>query len=101
MQGGTPAAPAKAKQVRGERCPKSDASDETMAAWVERWKLDRAHAEFTAFVDYHRTRGTVFVDWGAAWRNWLRNAVKFAARRPGAIVQSAENRAWKMPEGFE
>lgn len=33
--------------------------------------------ELGAFLDHHRARGTVFKDWGAAWRNWVRNSIKF------------------------
>jgi hypothetical protein len=32
------------------------------------------------FRDFHRMRGNVMADWQAAWRTWMRNAVKFAAR---------------------
>ena len=35
-------------------------------------------AEFDAFSDYHRSKGSTFKDWDAALRTWLRNAKKFA-----------------------
>ena len=38
------------------------------------------HKELAAFRDYHVANGTVFKDWQAAFRTWLRNAVKFAAK---------------------
>src|SRR3990167_2467921 len=31
--------------------------------------------------DHHRSKGNRFSDWDATWRNWIRNAVKFAASR--------------------
>jgi hypothetical protein len=34
--------------------------------------------ESEAFRDHHTARGSRFVDWNAAFRNWLRNAVKFS-----------------------
>jgi hypothetical protein len=34
-------------------------------------------AEFDKFCDYHRAKGSVFRDWDAAWRNWMRNAVRY------------------------
>jgi hypothetical protein len=37
--------------------------------------------EWDKFRDYHRARGSRFVDWNAAWRTWLRNAVDFDLRR--------------------
>ena len=38
------------------------------------------HKEFAAFRDHHVAKGSIFRDWDAAFRNWLRNAVKFAAK---------------------
>lgn len=34
--------------------------------------------ETEKFLDFHRSRGNSFSDWDASWRNWIRNAVKFA-----------------------
>lgn len=36
--------------------------------------------EWPQFADHHRSKGTTMLDWDAAFRNWLRNAVKFRAR---------------------
>jgi len=46
--------------------------------------IDAAH-EAEQFRDHHAARGTTFRDWDAAFRTWLRNARKFAARS-GAVV---------------
>lgn len=46
--------------------------------------------EFEAFSDFHAARGSRFCDWEAAWRTWVRNAVKFAAR--GRPVQPSRYR---------
>lgn len=35
------------------------------------------------FRDHHAAKGSRFTDWDAAFRNWLRNAVKFASDRRG------------------
>ena len=60
-----------------------------------------------AFVDFHTAKGSVFKDWNAAFRNWCRNAVKFAEPRTvihkQALKPAAEGptqRAWvqKMHE---
>ena len=37
-------------------------------------------AESAAFCDYHRSKGSTFKDWLAAWRTWVRNAKKFAGK---------------------
>ncbi len=34
-------------------------------------------AETEKFLDYHRSKGSRFVDWNAAWKNWMRKAVDF------------------------
>lgn len=39
---------------------------------------------FERFCDYHRAKGSTFVDWVAAWQNWVRNEVSFRSKRPGA-----------------
>lgn len=36
--------------------------------------------EAEAFRDHHTAKGSVMLDWDAAFRTWLRNAVKFQAR---------------------
>lgn len=38
------------------------------------------HAELAAFKDRNLATGATYSDWQAAFRNWLRNAVKFAAK---------------------
>ena len=38
------------------------------------------HKEFSAFRDHHAAKGSTFKDWQAAFRTWIRNAVKFTAR---------------------
>jgi hypothetical protein len=37
--------------------------------------------EFAAFKDHHRAKGSLMYDWEAAWKNWCRNAVKYAQQR--------------------
>lgn len=37
--------------------------------------------EFDKFRDYHVAKRSLFVDWDAALRNWLRNAAQFSQRR--------------------
>jgi aromatic ring-opening dioxygenase catalytic subunit (LigB family) len=43
------------------------------------------HKLHAAFKDHHRARGTVFKDWQAAFRNWIRNEVKFTQRGVHAV----------------
>jgi uncharacterized protein YdaU (DUF1376 family) len=41
-------------------------------------------AEAAHFVDHHRANDSLFADHSAAWRNWVRNATKFAPRNGSA-----------------
>jgi len=84
-------------------CPASGASAGELRDWAEGWKIPVGHGEFIGFLEHHRKSDARWRDWAAAWRTWLRNAPLFArgAQRAGAIVQSGDNRAWKLPEGLE
>ena len=39
--------------------------------------------QWDRFIDYHRAKGSTFVDWDAAWRTWVRNGVGFQAKDRG------------------
>lgn len=77
-------------------CPSTDATPEDVAAWAARWKIPTDHPEFLPFLDRNRAKGGRYVDWAAAWRQWLRKAPLFArppssppsgVRRAGDVVQ--------------
>lgn len=42
---------------------------------------DRIESETAQFLEHHHAKGSRFIDWVAAWRTWIRNAVKFTAQR--------------------
>ena len=54
------------KEWASKNCPNLDLKEET-----------------EGFMDYHRAKGNSFADWDAAWRTWMKNAVKFARQRAG------------------
>lgn len=43
------------------------------------------HKELAAFRDHHTAKGSVFKDWQAAYRNWLRNSLRFTQRSQHAV----------------
>ena len=47
--------------------------------------------ELPAFIDYHRSKRSRFVDWQAAFRTWLRNANRFGAKSGPRRRQDAPN----------
>jgi len=75
-----PAAAARAKPSRGTTVPSDFAPDQTAVGIAADTGVD-LQAELANFLDHHTARGTVFKDWQAGFRTWLRNAVKFGQQR--------------------
>lgn len=92
---GEPSPPPAEPKRRAVACPSSGASDSEVAAFCAHWKCDANHTEWVKFLDFHRAKRSLFVDWSAAWRNWVRRSSEFAANRPngayrnGKILQQA------------
>lgn len=42
---------------------------------------DRVESVFEHFCDHHRAKGSVMLDWTAAWRTWVSNDKKFSSRQ--------------------
>lgn len=85
---GVAAAPAKAS--RGTVVPPDFKPDQTAHNIAASTGVN-LQAELANFLDHHAARGTVFKDWQAAFRTWLRNAVKFSNHAPasGRVRQAA------------
>ncbi len=85
---GVAAAPAKAS--RGTVVPPDFKPDQTAHNIAASTGVN-LQAELANFLDHHTARGTVFKDWQAAFRTWLRNAVKFSNHAPasGRVRQAA------------
>lgn len=82
-------APPKAKpERRATRLPADWSLTDAHLEAASRRGFDaaRAAAEAERFCDYHRAKGSRMVDWLAAWRTWLGNAVTFDARRPSKVT---------------
>lgn len=65
-------------------CPFDADNAELPDGWLEAMADDfptiDLKAEFKNFVNYHVAKGSRYMNWKAAFRNWLTNAVKFQAR---------------------
>ena len=59
---------------------------EELAAWAVSHGLpeDRIDPETMAMLLHHRSKGTLFADWQAAWRNWMLKAIEFSKQRQEA-----------------
>ncbi len=61
--------------------------------------------EFNQFLDYHKSKGSVFKDWDAAWRTWVRNAVKFSkggtnGKRDAARIEAGIGSGPELPTKY-
>lgn len=65
--------------LRGSIFPDGFTFDARAEALAKSWGLN-PHKELAAFRDHHTAKGSIFKDWQAAYRNWLRNSVKFSQR---------------------
>lgn len=68
-----------AKAARRQRLPDDFFPDQTGITKATESGITVA-SELERFKDYHRGKGTTMLDWQAAWRTWVNNAVKFGAK---------------------
>ena len=81
----TPPTSSKEKNSRLKRhTPRTRIGDgfsitESMVSFASSKGFDhpRIAKEFDKFRNYHQSKGSVFADWLAAWRNWVANAIEF------------------------
>jgi uncharacterized protein YdaU (DUF1376 family) len=98
-------------RIAADWCP--DLTDCQYAAG-RGWDAGRIGEEADAFADHCRRDEKGFADWNAAWRTWVRNSDKFAARnghlngggrhaaaRSGSLVEAVRNVAARFNVGGE
>jgi hypothetical protein len=73
------ASPPPHKKFHATVYPDGFAFDERAEALATSYGLN-PYKELAAFRDHHSAKGSLFKDWQAAYRTWLRHAVKFAAK---------------------
>jgi hypothetical protein len=70
--------PKKPKSGKATKIPDGFCVTDDMRRWFVEKQVPGDPAEVTEhFLDHHRSKGSVFKDWDAAWRTWCRNQVKF------------------------
>jgi len=64
-------------------CPASIEISERMAQWAVDLGVpaEALQAQTEKFLDHHKSKGSTFKDWDAAWRTWMRNSVEYQQRR--------------------
>lgn len=81
-----------AKTKRATSFPAEFFVTSAMRAWAaEKTPTVDLRAETEQFCDYHRAKGDRMKDWTAAWRTWMRNAVKFSRTRPAGRAVTTPN----------
>lgn len=78
------------KETRGKRgtqLPSGFSANQTHRQLAVELGLD-LERELEAFTDFHQSRGSVFKDWDAALRTWLRNARRFQRPTPATLPPS-------------
>jgi len=66
---------------RKARLPDDFAPNETGMAKARDCGIN-VEIELEKFRDYHASKGTAMLDWQAAWRTWIGNAVSFGKAKP-------------------
>lgn len=84
---GNPSKEPSVKSTKGSQLSEGFQPKEAHQQLAAELQVDLA-TEFATFTDYHRSRGSVFKDWDAALRTWLRNARRFQRPTPAAPAQS-------------
>ena len=78
---------AQRKKKTHQRLPKDFALTPASKAYAQERGIDE-EAELQTFCDYHKARGSVMLDWQAAWRAWCSNALRFGKGYGGRKTQA-------------
>lgn len=76
-----PATPPKRRAQIPEVCPSEPLLDEAKTYWAVHGRMDlveRVGEEALQFRDHHLKNGSTMANWDAAWRTWMRNALKMS-----------------------
>jgi hypothetical protein len=98
-EGAAKAAPATKPRKRRTTLPDDFAVTDDLRAWAAAksfpFDLDR---ETEQFLEHHRAKGTLMLDWRAAWRKWMGKSAEYAAERPRSS-NGREPNIWISPHG--
>lgn len=74
----------KARRERATTVPTDFSVSDGMREWAlsKGFPAESQGDETERFLDWHRSKGSLFSDWTAAWRNWIAKAVKYRKQEP-------------------
>lgn len=93
--------PSRAAPKRGTKAPDHLLVTSDMRSWASKAGVTvDLDAETDQFLDHHRGKGSLFKDWTAAWRTWMRNSIKFASNGspPAAHLALAADDGYEPPQ---
>lgn len=67
----------KKNNILPSEIPSAFSISESIKKWAKNKNLPNPETEIEAFIDHHKSRGSLMKDWDAAFRTWIRNSVKF------------------------
>lgn len=74
---------------RATRSPNHFEVTEELKDWASKSQITiNLITETDKFLDYHRSKGSAFKDWDAAWRTWMRKAQEFLNEKITPIDQN-------------
>jgi uncharacterized protein YdaU (DUF1376 family) len=69
------------RRTKATQLPEGFQPDETGVKYAEERCID-FNEELESFKQFHEAKGSTYVNWQAAWRTWVGNAVKFGRAKP-------------------
>lgn len=88
------------REKRGTRIPTNFTVSEEMRAWAaEKVPMVNVDEQTERFIDFWRAKSgaaAVKQDWVATWRNWMRNAKKWAPDAPAALPPELRGQEWLL-----
>lgn len=92
----------KTRAKRATQAPNEFSITDEMNSWLIENKITIDPVlETEKFLDYHRSKGTTFKDWISAWRNWMRNSMKFSNGSNGYAQRTSGDSGAEFQKALE
>jgi hypothetical protein len=89
------------ERKRASTIPKDFSISDSMKEWASnRVNGIDIYAQTEMFIDHHKSKGSSFVDWDAAWRKWMRNAKNWSKSSDPEPIQHTP-KPKDLPDGYK